>query len=198
MQVAWNTDPSSAAGVAHHQDSMPSKKREALRGRKTSWTVWLGLGLSDKHDQHLCHINTGRSRKQILRDLEEQTFLYDTYIISITAQALQGHRKMVQSNLSVYRFHRRLTGASTLTRRKKGRWMRWSRVAPSQISVVTQCSCHRFVTKSKSKSTLSKKKSGDCVLPSCSAWEVCREVSLFDSRLLLLNPSTLKPCCLAR
>lgn len=194
MQVAWNTDPSWAAGVAHHQGAMPSMRRATLQGRRTSWTVWLELGQSNKHDRCLCHINAGRSRKQIPRDSEDQTFFGGTYSISITNQTLQKcWNLVVQSNLSVYRFHRRLTGASTLTRRKKGRWMRWSRIAPSQMSVVTQCSCHRLVTKSRSKSTLSNNKFGDCVLSSCST-----RVSLLGSWLLLLNPSILKPCCWAK
>jgi hypothetical protein len=49
-----------------------------------------------------------------------------------------------------------LTGASTLTRRKKGRRRRVSTTLSSHMSVVTHGSLHRRVTKSRSASTCSK------------------------------------------
>lgn len=54
---------------------------------------------------------------------------------------------------SVKRFHRTLTGASTLTNRKKGRRNKASTTLSSQMSVVTHRSCHLKVTKSSSVST---------------------------------------------
>lgn len=54
------------------------------------------------------------------------------------------------------RWKRRVIGASTLRRRKKGRRRRSSRVGSSSMSVRTQCSCHRFVTNSRSESTSGK------------------------------------------
>lgn len=51
------------------------------------------------------------------------------------------------------RRNRRLMGASMLSRRKNGRLSRDSRVASSVISVNTQCSRHRLVTKSSKPST---------------------------------------------
>ena len=67
------------------------------------------------------------------------------------------------------RFHRRLTGASTLTWRKNGRRDKHSSTVSSQTSVVTQCRCHSFVTKSRSFSTVSKDLSPPFVPPS--RWE---------------------------
>jgi hypothetical protein len=66
--------------------------------------------------------------------------------------------------------HRRLIGASTLTRRKKGRRRRISRIFSSQISVVTHRSCHLEVTKSSNSSALWKvgPSFGDL---SCGTWE---------------------------
>ena len=54
------------------------------------------------------------------------------------------------------RLHRTLTGASTLTRMKKGRRSSLSSIDSVWISVVTQRSRHRFVTKSRSSSVLEK------------------------------------------
>jgi len=53
---------------------------------------------------------------------------------------------------------RRVIGASTERRRKNGRRRSSSRVVSSSMSVKTQCSCHRFVTKSRSESTSGKVK----------------------------------------
>lgn len=50
--------------------------------------------------------------------------------------------------------HRRVMGASTLTRRKNGRCRSQSKIFSSQISVVTQCCCHFEVTKSSNASTV--------------------------------------------
>lgn len=50
--------------------------------------------------------------------------------------------------LASHRFHRTLTGASMLTRIKKGRRSSLSRIASVYMSVVTHRSRHRFVTKS--------------------------------------------------
>ena len=105
----------------------------------------------------------------------------------------------VRSDLFVNRFHRRLTGASTLTRRKNGRWMRRSKVAPSQISVVTQCSRHLLVTKSRSKSTRSNTISG-CALPFSSTSWVCSWTPVSGSSAiwvwpLFVSPSNWKPWC---
>jgi hypothetical protein len=51
------------------------------------------------------------------------------------------------------RCHRTVTGASTLTRRKKGRRSRTSTTCSSNMSVVTHRSCHLNVTKSSNLST---------------------------------------------
>lgn len=90
----------------------------------------------------------------------------------------------VGADLFVNRFHRRLTGASTLTRRKKGRWMRRSRMAPSQMSVVTQRSRHLLVTNSRSKSTFSNTTSGGRALPGLLVSEVCNWTWLPGSSLI--------------
>ena len=57
---------------------------------------------------------------------------------------------------SLKRLHRILTGASTLTRMKNGLRVSISSTPSSQISVVTQRCCQRFVTKSIKASTVEK------------------------------------------
>lgn len=60
------------------------------------------------------------------------------------------------AHLLLQRCHRRLNGASTLTRKKEGRRKSFSKTLSSQISVVTHRCCHRLVMKSTSSSTLVK------------------------------------------
>jgi hypothetical protein len=64
-----------------------------------------------------------------------------------------GGVRLLAAQRSVKRFQRTLTGASTLTKRKKGRRRRASTTASSQMSVVTQRWRHRSVTKSMRAST---------------------------------------------
>lgn len=67
------------------------------------------------------------------------------------------HAYIKMSYLALNLSHRTLTGASTLTRRKKGRRRRASTAFSSHISVVTQRSLHRKVTNSRSDSTSANK-----------------------------------------
>jgi hypothetical protein len=67
-----------------------------------------------------------------------------------------GGGRLLAAQRSVKRFQRTLTGASTLTKRKNGRRRRASTTASSQMSVVTQRSRQRSVTKSMRASTLAK------------------------------------------
>ena len=53
-----------------------------------------------------------------------------------------------EKHLALNRFHLRLNGASTLTRRKKGRRRNCSNMRLSQISMMTHRSSHLFVTNS--------------------------------------------------
>lgn len=57
------------------------------------------------------------------------------------------------AHLFVKRLYRKLTGASMLMRRKNGLLKSSSNVVSSWMSVKTQCSRHRFVTKSSKEST---------------------------------------------
>lgn len=53
-------------------------------------------------------------------------------------------------NLSANRFHRKLTGASMLTRRQNGRCRKRSSIEISAMLMVTQYSCHLLVANSRS------------------------------------------------
>lgn len=65
-------------------------------------------------------------------------------------------QRFYQAYRSLNRCHRTLTGASTLTRRKKGRRSSASTTFSSHMSVVTHRSLHLKVTKSSKESTVEK------------------------------------------
>jgi len=69
-------------------------------------------------------------------------------------RAISSRLNLHETNRSLNRRHRKLTGASTLTRRKNGRRSSVSTALSSHISVVTQRSLHLSVTKSSNSSTL--------------------------------------------
>lgn len=79
---------------------------------------------------------------------------------------------------STRRLHRRLTGASTLTRIKKGRFCSCSKIASSQTSVVTQRCCQFLVTKSKRCST--DRKHGDSLSERFDVFVVGSPIDLGD------------------
>ena len=66
-----------------------------------------------------------------------------------------------KSDLDLYLSHLSPTGASTLTRRKKGRRSNASRILSFQMVVITQCSRDRLVTWSSSESTVGKYRASD-------------------------------------
>lgn len=111
-------------------------------------------------------------------------------------ESLSSRRERRQfTYLSRNRCHRKLTGASTLTSKKKGRIRSLSRTDRSQMSVVTQRSVHRLVTKSSNEST----DSNLWPLARPPTSDLCRYVSLSGSSEtgagpLFANSSHWKPC----
>lgn len=81
------------------------------------------------------------------------------------------------------RFHRMLTGASTLTRMKDGRLNRFSNMFSSHTSVITQRCCHCFVTKSNRDCTQAKEFSLASCCSTSSSGDGCR------ARCSLTNPT---------
>lgn len=98
-----------------------------------------------------------------------------------------------RKHLSRYLCHRRLTGASTLTRRKNGRRRSRSNVEPSQISAVTQRSFHLRVTNSRSFSIFSNLRSVRALIAVCAS--PARPLGSLSNMLaaLLTRYSGLKP-----
>lgn len=179
---------------------------------KTNWTNELGPGLSGRLVQYPFHKDSDHSIEQTFQDQVDSIVCVSTFsawrYIRPLFQFLKRARDekdencLRRTNRSENRFQRRLTGASTLTSRKKGRRINRSRIAPSAMSVVTQRSCHRFVTKSRSDSGVENTNS-DGVVPFLSILDAWSRRWSFASRVAFwldwfVSSKSWKPWCWIR
>ena len=96
-------------------------------------------------------------------------------------------KKFKKTYRSLKRFHRKLTGASTLTRMKNGRRRRFSRISSFHISVMTQRCFQALVTNSSSESTSEKDLWSDSLTSLTSLSRSSSLLSLFWTKASLEN-----------
>ena len=168
--IAWSTDPNLVAGVAHLPDLDPANSDVTLQ-----WTA-SGLPIELLHDQwdkqDLASCCTNGHRCAIRTALGSATPGFVVYILIVSLLGLEVVH-LWGTHRSWRRFHRRLTGASTLTRTKNGRLKRFSKTFSFHTSVVTQRCCHFFVTKSSRDSTQAKEFSFASCCSKFGSWDDC-------------------------
>lgn len=147
--AAWNTGPNLASTFVRFPGRGFVKPSVTLWGLSRNWIGAIELCRSSIHVQYPDRKDYDRSTLWTFQ-AQADPVVFSNIFFQSKKKKISSRTSVtcIITNLSANRFHRRPIGASTLTRRKKGRKRNRSRVVGSAMSVVTQRSCHLFVAKS--------------------------------------------------